>query len=73
MLRTERRRENSENADCNFLESKMTYLDVLFCLTNRPKTPNILFTVTYDTEKQEILSLVKLKPEIYPFFLLKND
>lgn len=44
----------------NFLKSKMTYLNVLFCSVNNPKSKNILFSLMFDTENLQVLPFEKL-------------
>lgn len=44
----------------------MTSSKILFCLTNSPKYKDIQFTIKYDEEKQQILTLATLEPEKVP-------
>ncbi len=44
------------------------FSDVLFCLTNTPKTKDIQFTVIKNMQMKKIITSEKLEPE----FLLKN-
>lgn len=55
-------KRTKKNAHHHLLESIVTSLIILFCLTKKPKPEEIQFTMC-DKEKQEILLFDELEPE----------
>lgn len=53
-----------KNGPHNIPNPKVTFSHVLFCPTKRPKPKGFQFIVTCDKEKQQVLTLKHLKPEI---------
>lgn len=53
--------ENCENAHYTFPETKVTYLNCLFCLSNNSQTKDFEFTRIYNREKQKIPTFENLE------------
>lgn len=51
-----------KNSHHNFLNPKLTPLNVLFCLNSSPKPKDIQLTIMQDKKKQQILKFKNLKP-----------